>query len=478
MKKSVLLMIVVALLALNACNNTNGQLVGAKNRPTFVDEIPYGMKFIPGGHFLMGVGEQDPAYTLSYGAKNVSVVAFYMDETEITNNEYRQFVEWVRDSVMHVLLANNFEDDKVSHYILAPKGSENEGEPVEPKLINWKAKIDWRSTNEEYRAVLNQMYSSPMGNERYYYYKMTELNVKILNYEYWWVDKRKFRDDEDPTVMGAAFKDFDNIDPQTDDMGGFINRPVAYAQGRKAFMRHDVTNIYPDTLCWIHDFTYSFNEAISDNYFSHPQFDNYPVVGVNWRQAKAFCHWRTHLRNVYLGGKECAYESEFRLPNEAEWEYAARGDQHGNPYPFGGPYALNQNGCFLANFKPRRGDYAADGGIYPIIVAHYSPNDFGLYDMAGNVSEWCEDAFNPSAFILAHDLNMENRYYAKKSDPPVMKRKVIRGGSWKDISDFVRVQSRDFEYQDSCKSYVGFRCVQTYLGRHRGDNMKTASNVY
>ncbi|MCL2132005.1 MAG: SUMF1/EgtB/PvdO family nonheme iron enzyme [Lentimicrobiaceae bacterium] len=479
MKKSVfLMMVVVALLALNACNNSNGQLVGAQDRPTFLDEVPYGMVFIPQGHFLMGVGEQDPAYTQAYAAKNVTVTAFYMDETEITNNEYRQFVEWVRDSIAHILLAEQYEDDKVSHYVLAPKGSENEGEPIEPKLINWKAKIDWKSTNEEYRAVLSQIYSSPMGNDRYYYYKMTSLNVKILNYEYWWFDRRNFRDEEDPTVIGAAFKDFDNIDPQTDDMGMFANRPLAYSQGARPFVRHDHVNIYPDTLCWMHDFTYSNNEPMTESYFWHPQYDNYPVVGVNWKQAQAFCHWRTHMRNSYLGGKEWAYEGHFRLPSEAEWEYASRGDLHANPYSFGGPYAMNDKGCFLANFKPRRGDYGADGGVYPIIVAHYHPNDFGLYDMSGNVAEWCEDAYDPSAFIYGHDLNMQYTYYAKKGDHPNFKRKVIRGGSWKDISDFIRPQTRDFEYQDSCKPYIGFRCVQTYYGRDRKDNMKTASNVY
>jgi len=479
MKKSLFLMAGIVLLAANSCNNTNGQLVGAKNRPTFVDEMPYGMKPIPQGHFLMGVGEEDPAYSLTNGPKNVSISSFYMDETEITNNEYRQFVEWVRDSIAHILLANNFEDDKVSHYILAGKGSENEGEPVEPKVINWKAKIDWNSKNEEYRAVLSQIYGSPVGaNERYYYYKMIDLNVKILNFEYWWVDKRNFRDEEDPTVIGAAFKDFDNIDPQTDDMGMFANRPLAYAQGKKPFLRRESINIYPDTLCWIHDFTYSNNDPMTESYFWHPQFDHYPVVGVNWKQATAFCYWRTHIRNVYLADKEWAYEQHFRLPTEAEWEYAARGDQHAAPYGFGGPYALNDKGCFLANFKPRRGDYPADGGMYSIIVAHYHPNDFGLYDMAGNVAEWCEDAYNESAQNFAHDLNMRYVYHAKKSDPEVLKRKVIRGGSWKDISDFLRNQTRSYEYQDSCKSYVGFRCVQSYLGRNRTDNMKTASNVY
>ena len=479
MRKSLLLTMIIAVVALNACNNTNGQLVGAKNRPTYNSETPYGMKFVPQGHFLMGVGEGDNAYTLTHGAKNVSISSFYMDETEITNNEYRQFVEWVRDSIAHILLAENFEDSKVSHYILAGKGSENEGEPVEPKLINWKAKIDWNSTNEEYRNVLSQIYSSPVGaNERYYYYKMVDLNVKILNFEYWWVDKRNYRDNEDPTVIGAAFKDFDNIDPQTDDKGMFANRPIAYAQGKKPFLRRESINIYPDTLCWIHDYTYANNDPMSESYFWHPAFDNYPVVGVNWKQARAFCYWRTHLRNVYLMGKDWAWEQDFRLPSEAEWEYAARGDLHASPYGFGGPYAMNKQGCFLANFKPRRGDYGADGGMYPIIVAHYHPNDYGLYDMQGNVSEWCEDAFNESANIFTHDLNMQYTYYAKKSDPEVLKRKVIRGGSWKDISEFMRIQTRSYEYQDSCKPYVGFRCVQSYLGRSAGDNLKTSSNVY
>jgi formylglycine-generating enzyme required for sulfatase activity len=483
MKKSFFLTLIAVTLIINACNNSgNGQLVGEKNRPTFVDETPYGMRFIEQGHFLLGAGTQDAAYSLTSNPKNITVKSFYMDETEITNNEYRQFVNWVRDSIAHILLGNaGLEDeDEYAHFVTYGKGHESEGEPVEPRLINWKTKIDWNSTNEEYRAALEPIFSSPVsGNERYYHYAPIDMNVKVLNFEYWWVDKRNYRDAEDPDIMGAAFKDFDNIDPQTADQGMFQNRPLAYSQGKKAFLQREAINIYPDTLCWIHDFAYSFNDPLANNYFWHPQFDNYPVVGVNWRQARAFCAWRTHMRNVYLGSaKGWAFEDEFRLPNEAEWEYAARGNLHANDYPWGGPYTENQNGCFLANFKPQRGNYSADGGIEPVIVAHYHPNDFGLYDMAGNVAEWCEDAYNESAYKFAHDLNMQYRYYAKKSDAEVMKRKVIRGGSWKDISYFLHNAARSYEYQDTGKCYVGFRCVQSYLGRVKGDNLKTASNVY
>lgn len=125
-----------------------------------------------------------------------------------------------------------------------------------------------------------------------------------------------------------------------------------------------------------------------------------------------------------------------------------------------------------------KGNYDVDGGVLPVIVAHYAPNDFGLYDMAGNVSEWCEDSFNESSYNFAHDLNQFAGYQATDEDSPQMKRKVIRGGSWKDQKHFIQTATRAYEYQDSGKSYLGFRCVQSYLGRVRGDNPKTSSNVY
>ena len=258
----------------------------------------------------------------------------------------------------------------------------------------------------------------------------------------------------------------------------FTNRPTAYDKGRSAFIRHEVVNIYPDTLVWNHDFTYSFNEPMTNNYFCHTAYDHYPVVGVSWVQAKAFCNWRTKLRNVYLRSEGLATEEEFRLPSEMEWEYASRGGLAQNPYPWGGPYTSNKNGCFLANFKPQRGAYELDGALYPCIVAHYHPNDFGLYDMAGNVAEWCEDAYDESAYNFAHDFNMQYTFTARDEDPIRNKRKTIRGGSWKDISHYIQLTSRSYEYQDTAKSYIGFRCVQSYIGRHRDDNNGTASHIY
>jgi formylglycine-generating enzyme required for sulfatase activity len=94
-------------------------------------------------------------------------------------------------------------------------------------------------------------------------------------------------------------------------------------------------------------------------------------------------------------------------------------------------------------------------------VGSFNPNPFGLYDMAGNVAEWTSSAFDESSYDIINDLNPAFEYNARPDDPPVLKRKVIRGGSWKDIAYFIQVSSRSFEYQDTAKSYIGFRCVRT-----------------
>jgi formylglycine-generating enzyme required for sulfatase activity len=84
--------------------------------------------------------------------------------------------------------------------------------------------------------------------------------------------------------------------------------------------------------------------------------------------------------------------------------------------------------------------------------------------MAGNVSEWTANAYDESAYTFMHDMNPDYKYNAKPTDPPALKRKVIRGGSWKDIGFFLQVGQRSFEYQDTTKSYIGFRNVRSYLG--------------
>ena len=124
----------------------------------------------------------------------------------------------------------------------------------------------------------------------------------------------------------------------------------------------------------------------------------------------------------------------------------------------------------MANFKPMRGDYVEDNGCYTVPIDSYEPNDYGLYNMAGNVAEWCNTSYDPSVYEFAHDMSTEYEYNADKSDPPALKRKVIRGGSWKDIGYYIQTGTRTYEYQDTAKSYIGFRSVMSYLGRGKTGN--------
>jgi formylglycine-generating enzyme required for sulfatase activity len=138
----------------------------------------------------------------------------------------------------------------------------------------------------------------------------------------------------------------------------------------------------------------------------------------------------------------------YRLPTEAEFEYAARSGKSENIYPWKGNGIMGDKGCFLGNFKPGDGNYTEDGHLVPARVSSYSPNEFGLYDMAGNVAEWTSTAFLESGLEIMSDMNPEYRYNAAKEDPYAMKKKVVRGGSWKDVARFVRSDIRTSEYQN------------------------------
>ncbi|MTI33323.1 SUMF1/EgtB/PvdO family nonheme iron enzyme [Xanthovirga aplysinae] len=333
------LMSVAVLLSLQGCGllggggrgDDRGELVGVPGREGFVQTIPHGMVAIPAGTFHMGQTDQDVAATQVNFNKQVTISGFFMDETEITNNEYRQFIE----SVMTDSIPNAWDQD----------------------------------------------------------YVMQEL--------------------------------------------------------------------YPDTTVWVNDFSHHMGDPMMEYYYSHPAYDDYPVVGVDWEAAQIFSLWRTNYLNDYRASKGEFMMPKFRLPSEAEWEYAARGGRDMAKYPWGGPYIRNRKGCLLANYKPRRGNYYDDGWTYTAAVAQYFANDYGLYDMAGNVAEWTEDAYSASSVPVVWDLNP---IYIDENEP----RKVVRGGSWKDIAYYLQTGTRTYEYKDSTRSYIGFRCAMTYLGRSSG----------
>jgi len=235
-------------------------------------------------------------------------------------------------------------------------------------------------------------------------------------------------------------------------------------QPKNSFNKEYNVPVYPDTTVWVRQLQYSYNEPIALQYNWFPAFNQYPVVGINFHQAEAFCNWRTMLWKGDREKNKMYFEGEFMLPNEQQWEWAARGGRTESPYPWGGPYLVNKKGCYLANFKPQRGNYAADGGLYTVPVDRYWPNDYGLYNMAGNVAEWTRDSYFGTAYQTVADVNPELNHKMRDSDPLWMKRKVIRGGSWRDVAFYLQNGTRDFEYADTAKAYIGFRCVYQQIG--------------
>jgi len=385
----------------------NGQLVGVAPSARGSMGRPIGMVYVPPGTFHMGPSDEDVNFNFTARNKQVSISGFWMDATEITNNEYRQFVNWVRDSLAAIQLG----------FMKSSPDGDTAVDWVKAKSINYSN----RSTLEK----LNTLVLAPDNR----IYNRIEIDPSKLEYNVQGFD------------LKAAAK-FENA-----------LRP------RKDFIYRYNQKVYPDTLVWMRDFSYSYNEPMTKRYYAHPSFGNYPVVGISWKQAVAFCHWRTHYLNSFLEKTKKAAESDYRLPTEAEWEYAARGGRTQSMFPWGNYYLRNKKGCLLANFKPGRGNYAEDGGFYTVRADAYWPNDFGLYNMAGNVSEWTSSYFYEGSYNFQHDMNPDVRYNALDSDPPRMKRKVVRGGSWKDVGYFLQTSTRQYEYQDTAKSYIGFRCV-------------------
>jgi len=387
-------------------NSEGGQLTGVLERPKWNGINPYGMVYIPSGQLHIGQSDQDIFNSHIQRPRSISISGFFMDDTEITNNEYRQFVNWVKDSLGHVMMEDYIEDDY---------GNEK---------IDWDLELDWSD------ELLDDLYYQ--GEEAF---NGREFDVRKLVYEYSWKDWKK--------IASSDFND------------------------RLANINKEEAQIYPDTLCWIRDFAYSYNEPFARNYFWHPSFDDYPVVGIDWKKANAFTHWRSKFWDDNRPDE--VHTEAFRLPTEYEWEYAARGGHDMAPYPWGGYYVRNAKGCLLANFKPGRGNYPEDGGQYTVRADAYFPNDYGLYNMAGNVSEWTITAYFDNANNIVHDMNPDIRYDAAVDDPPTYKRKVIRGGSWKDVYYYLQTGTRSWEYQDTNKSYIGFRCALTFLGRSIND---------
>ena len=188
----------------SACGTQqNGQLIGVIDRPTWKGINPYGMVYIPSGTLHIGPGDQDIANTYIQRSKSISIQGFYMDDTEVTNNEYRQFVYWVKDSLAHSYLDHYMEDDYGNQY------------------IDWEEELDW--TSEELEDLYYQ------GDDKFA--GKRELDVSKMQYEYEWYNWQAAAHDRGQSP-------------------------------RSTFIKRNNVNIYPDTLCWVRDFAYSYLSLI------------------------------------------------------------------------------------------------------------------------------------------------------------------------------------------------------------------------
>jgi len=311
---------------------------------------------IPSGSFYMGASDEQMDLSMVNRKKLVSVQSFWMDRTEVTNEQYRRFVKYVSDSLKFLAIYG---------------GGINQNEDT--------IRVDWaRATriNQNSRAVLEKLNELLLSPDNRIQGKI-EIDPNKLIYRYSFVD------------LKAAAKASKGLEQSLGDYLITVNQ-----------------NVYPDTLVWMRDFSYSYNEPLTRLYFSHAAYNEYPVVGVTWKQAV---------------------------------------------------------------FKPGRGDYFGgdikNDNIYTTKVKAYTENDFNLFDMAGNVAEWTSSVFYEGSYNFIGDFSPDVQYNAKDSDPILMKRKVVRGGSWKDIAYNCQVSSRSYEYQDTAKSYIGFRCVLSMAPR-------------
>lgn len=341
-----------------------------------------GMKLIRAGTFSFGKtssiipANNDSTLIINMRPIRVSVSPYYLSDHEVTNAEYREFVNWVIDSVRIAFLAKT----DPSFYRNASNGE-----------LNWEKRNEI-STSENTEKLKPLYYSK---NERYI-----------------------------PRIQ-------------------FNEKNAIYTE----IVKDDTFSIeiYPDTLCWINEFPYSYIEPMSKFYFSHPAYDNYPVVGVSYIQAKAYCQWRSKMINLEIcKTNKIDYNKainegnsillpEFRLPTEAEWEYAARAEffkeksgvknSSNELFPWSGNNLYDSKGNYYANFGPIKDvngfevksfqqyfstskkmnkPIAGDVYFFTSLVKSFSPNGLGLYDMAGNAAEWVLDNYIPQSY---EDIN-------------------------------------------------------------------------
>ena len=404
------------IIALSGCKTSNyNYYKGFNKSPVVVPKVVRG-KFSPIGMVYIPSGTLDYKSPSSTDTKKVTVSAFYIDEAEISNRQYRFFTTWVADSIA----VTDFLKDEKFFLKSKVKAKNRSIKDTIQKRINWVAVRKysplWKSREPAIVSKLAPMVKSEGEG--------ISLNKDLVMYKYTRIKS-----------SGPKGNTYETIK----------------------------VPVFPMENVWITDFPNSQVEIMDWNYFDDKAYNDHPVVGVNWKQANAFSDWRGRVipliikSNPYLPKTKIALS----LPTESQWQLAASGkkeDSLTNKF-----YKITKKkkrkSELTVNFKQGEGEYGLDGGTFTLPVRSYFKNSYGLYNAEGNVSEWTLDAYSPSSLELTSDLNPVLKYNALDTESSFMKRKVIRGGSWKDNATEVGSTTRSYDDQDAAHSYLGFRCV-------------------
>lgn len=213
------------------------------------------------------------------------------------------------------------------------------------------------------------------------------------------------------------------------------------------FEKKECISIYPDTLVWMRDFSYSHNEPLAKNYFSQRLFDQYPVVGINMKQALAFCHWKKEQLNNMLKGKDAdKVELKVSLPTNTEWESAAFVEKDSDNL-FAGNKGYNCNfGAITTMSGVMKKGYKDDGYFYTSPVKKYPAGPFGLYDMKGNVAEWT---------LTSREEIMNAEVQPGKANTSF----AVKGGGWNSTPFYLQAGVCQFYFVNAAHSFLGFRYV-------------------
>ena len=226
-----------------------GEVVGVGGGRSFREPAPYGMTLVKRGWLKMGIEKQDSLWGKQTPVKDISVDGFWMDETEVTNSEYKQFVNWVRDSILRTRLADPSYGGDETYMITEDKN----GDPVKPHL-NWKKNLPRKPNEDEQRAIESLYTYNPVTGEKMldasqmnYRYGIYDYTTAALRRNRLRVEERNLNTDVvvDPNEVVMISKDTAYIDDEGRIVRETINRPLS---GPWDFLNTYIVNIYPDII--------------------------------------------------------------------------------------------------------------------------------------------------------------------------------------------------------------------------------------